>query len=110
MNNQVQLIGHVGKTPEITTASNGNKYAKFSLATTEKYVNKAGEKIEDTVWHNITLWGTQATLAEKYISKGSQIGIQAKLTNNNYTNKQGVNVSTYELKVMDVMLLGNNKA
>jgi single-strand DNA-binding protein len=106
LRNNVQLIGNLGKNPEIKMANNGNKYAMFSIATTDTYTNKAGEKIKDTTWHNITLWGAQADIAEKYLSTGSQVGIKAKLVNNDYTDKDGTKKSRYELKVTDMMLLG----
>jgi single-strand DNA-binding protein len=106
LRNSVQLIGNLGKNPEIKTASNGNKYAMFSLATLESYTNKAGEKVKETTWHNITLWGAQAELAEKYLTTGSQIGIKARLVNNEYTDKDGTKKSRYELKVIDMILLG----
>jgi single-strand DNA-binding protein len=106
LRNTVQLIGNLGKNPEIKTANNGNKYAMFSIATTENYTNKAGEKVKETTWHNITLWGAQADIAEKYLSTGSQVGIKARLVNNEYTDKDGTKKSRYELKVSDIMLLG----
>ena len=106
LRNNVQLIGNLGKNPEIKTASNGNKYAMFSMATTEGYTNKAGEKIKETTWHNITLWGAQADIAEKYLTTGSQVGIKARLVNNEYTDKDGNKQFKYELRVSDIMLLG----
>jgi single-strand DNA-binding protein len=104
--NSVQLIGRIGMQPEIKTAGNGNKYAKFTLATSERYTNKNGEKVEDTTWHNITLWDKQAELAEKYMVKGQEIALQAKLVNNSYTDATtGKVIKGYELKVHEVMLL-----
>jgi single-strand DNA-binding protein len=111
LRNTVQLIGNVGKNPEVKTASNGHKYAMFSLATTDTYTNKAGERVKDTTWHNITVWEKQADIAEKYITKGSQIGIVAKLVNNEYTDKDGTKKSRYELRVSEMQFLGSaNKA
>jgi single-strand DNA-binding protein len=108
LRNSVQLIGNLGKAPEVKTSSNGNKYAQFSIATSEKYKNKAGELITETTWHNITVWGTQADIAEKYLNKGSQVGISAKLINNEYTDKDGVKKSRYDLKVMELLLLSSS--
>ena len=105
LRNTVQLIGNLGKNPEIKTASNGHKYATFSLATTETYNNKAGERVKDTTWHNITLWEKQAELAEKYLTKGSQIGVVGKLVNNEYTDKDGNKKSRYELRVTEMQFL-----
>jgi single-strand DNA-binding protein len=105
LRNNVQLIGRVGQNPELKTASNGNKYVSFGLATTEKYINKAGEKVENTTWHNILLWDKQAEIAEKYIAKGNEILIQAKL-NGKTIVENGKNITTYDLKVTDFLLLG----
>jgi single-strand DNA-binding protein len=107
LRNSVQLIGNLGKAPEVKTSSNGNKYAQFSIATTEKYKNKAGELINETTWHNMTVWGAQADIAEKYLVKGSQVGISARLVNNEYTDKDGVKKVRYDLRVLDILLLGS---
>jgi single-strand DNA-binding protein len=106
MKNLVQLIGRVGNEPIAKVANNGNKYIQLNLATNENYTNKEGKKIEETTWHNITLWDKKAELAEKYINKGSQIGIMAKLANKSYVTKEGSTVSTYDLRVTEIILLG----
>ncbi len=106
LRNTVQLIGNVGKKPEIRTSTNGKKYALVSLATTEKYTNKAGEKIADTTWHNLLFWENQAELAEKYIDKGSFIGIQGKLVTRQLADKDGTMRSNYEIRVLEISLLG----
>jgi single-strand DNA-binding protein len=107
LRNNVQLIGRVGQNPELKTASNGNKYTSFGLATTEKYTNKAGEKVENTTWHNILLWDKQAETAAKYIAKGNELLIHAKLVGKTITDN-GKNITSYELKVTDFLLLGGS--
>jgi single-strand DNA-binding protein len=109
LRNTVQLIGNVGKQPEIKSASNGNKYATFSIATTEKYTNKAGEKITDTTWHNLIVWDKQADIIERFVSKGSMLGIQGKLLNKTYADKDGTTRSRYEIQVTEIQLLGNRQ-
>jgi single-strand DNA-binding protein len=88
LRNKVQLIGHIGKAPEILTFENGNKMAKFSLATNEYYKNAKGEKVEDTQWHNITVWGKQVATIEKYVTKGSEIAVEGKLVTRSFRNKR----------------------
>ncbi|HYC83877.1 MAG TPA: single-stranded DNA-binding protein, partial [Chryseosolibacter sp.] len=66
LRNSVQLIGRLGKDPEVKSFSNSKK-ASFSIATTDTYKNQKGEKIEDTQWHNIVIWGKLAGVAEKYL-------------------------------------------
>lgn len=75
MRNKVTLIGNIGQNPEVKELNGGNKLAKFSLATNETYRNKAGEKVTDTQWHNLTAWGKTAEIVEKYVKKGSEIAI-----------------------------------
>jgi len=70
LRNKVQLIGNLGQDPEIKTLDSGSKLAKFSLATSESYTNKQGEKITDTQWHNIICWGKTADIVERYVAKG----------------------------------------
>jgi single-strand DNA-binding protein len=110
LRNQVQLIGHLGANPEVAVTSNGNKCAKLSLATSEKYKNQKGELVTTTTWHRITLWEKQAELAEQYLSKGKEVCISGKLVNNEYVDKEGVKRSNYEVRVSDILLLGSNKA
>jgi len=72
MVNKVTLIGRLGSDPEVKKLDNGNAVANFSLATSEKYKDKQGNKQENTEWHNIVLWGRLAEIAEKYLEKGKQ--------------------------------------
>ena len=64
LKNKVQLIGNVGNVPEITKLESGKKVAKFSMATNEFYKDSAGEKQQDTQWHNIVAWGKIAEIVE----------------------------------------------
>ncbi|MCH9621030.1 MAG: Plasmid-derived single-stranded DNA-binding protein [Chlamydiia bacterium] len=83
--NKAILIGRLGKDPEVRTLDNGTKVASFGLATSESWTDKnTGEKKELTEWHNITLWRQLAELAEKYLSKGSQIYLEGKLQTRSY--------------------------
>lgn len=79
MVNKVILIGRTGKDPEVTTLRDGMKVARVSLATSEAYTNKAGEKVEQTEWHNLSLWQGRAEIAERYISKGKLLYVEGKL-------------------------------
>jgi single-strand DNA-binding protein len=110
MKNNVQLIGNLGKNPEIRTATNGKKYATFSMATTEYYKAQDGTKKENVVWHNILLWEKQAEIAERFLVKGSTVGIQARLTNRMVKDAAGKDRSEYQLQVTDLMLLGGKRS
>ena len=77
--NKVILVGHLGRDPEVKTIDNGAKVARFSLATTEFYRDKNGERKEITEWHNVTCWRNLAEIAEKYLTKGKQIYVEGKI-------------------------------
>jgi single-strand DNA-binding protein len=109
LRNKVQLIGNTGNVPEVKTLDGGKKLAKFSIATNEVYYNTKGEKITETQWHNIIAWGKQAELAEKYIDKGTELVIEGKLINRNYTDKNGVKKYITEIQVNEIVLMGFKK-
>ena|SRR5688572_18576934 len=103
--NKVQLIGNLGNNPEIKTLDGGKKLAKMSLATNETYKNSKGEKITETQWHNLVVWGKTAEIVEKYLLKGSEIAIEGKLVSRNYTNKNGEKRYITEVQVTELLML-----
>ena len=109
LKNKVQLIGNLGNNPEIRTTENGKKIARFSLATNETYRSAKGEKITETQWHNLIAWGKIADIAEQFLSKGSEVAIEGKLVNRNYTDKEGNKRYTTEVQVNEVLMLGEKK-
>ena len=90
LRNKVQLIGNLGKDPEVKQLESGKILAKLSLATSENYKNADGEKVTDTQWHNLVAWGKTAQIAEKYLKKGNKIAIEGKLINRSYEDKEGI--------------------
>lgn len=110
LKNRVQLIGYLGTAPEIKSINGGRKLAKLVIATNETYKNQKGEKITETTWHNLTAWGNQADFAEKFLEKGTEIAIDGRLRNNNYTDKDGVKRYTIDIEVNELMLLGKKTA
>jgi single-strand DNA-binding protein len=109
LRNRVILIGRVGAQPETKTLENGSQYSRFSIATSESYKNDEGEKIEDTQWHNIIVWDKKAEIAQKYLKKGSEVAIEGKLVNNNYTDKEGNKKYTTDIVVSELLLIGDKK-
>lgn len=87
--NQVTLIGRLGKDPEIRSLNNGDKVANFSIATSEHWKTKDGEKKEKTEWHNVVVWGNLVKVVEQYVHKGDKIMVQGKLTTEKY-EKDGI--------------------
>ena len=108
--NSVHLIGNVGKI-ETREVGSGMKVANLSLATTEKgYTTSSGvEKPEKTQWHNLTIWGKTAEVAEKYITAGSKIYVSGKLVYEQYENKDGVKMTAAKIEVERLELLGSKK-
>ena len=73
LRNSVQLIGRLGMDPEVKTFENDQTKVRFTLATSDYYKNKEGERVEETQWHNIVAWGRLAKIAESYLTKGKEI-------------------------------------
>jgi len=107
LKNKVQLIGNLGNKPEIRSLESGKKMARFSMATNEVYRSQNGDKVTETQWHNLIAWGKVAELAEKFLEKGTEIMIEGKLINRNYTDKEGVKRYVTEVQVNEILLLGN---
>ena len=87
--NKVILVGNLGKDPEIRHLDNGVAVANFSLATTESYTNKQGERVNQTEWHNVVLWRGLADIAEKYLKKGNSVYIEGKIITRKWEDKDG---------------------
>lgn len=105
MKNKVQLIGNVGNDPEIKTLDSGRKLAHLSIATSEKYTNDKGEKVEQTEWHRVTAWGKTAEIIEKYVVKGKEVAVEGKLTHRSYDDKNGEKRYVTEVVVNEILLL-----
>jgi single-strand DNA-binding protein len=103
LRNSVRLTGFLGSAPEVKNISETKKVAKLNLATSDSYKN---EKVEETQWHNLVAWNAQATIAEKYLQKGSEVSIEGKLTSRNYVNKDGIKCYVTEVIVNEILLMG----
>lgn len=103
--NKVILVGNLGKDPEVRTIQSGAQVAKFSLATSESYTNKDGQKVDTTEWHNIVLWRGLATIAEKYLKKGNKVYIEGKIRYRQYEDKDGVKKYITEIEGSEMQLL-----
>ncbi len=104
LRNSVQLIGWLGKDPEVKDF-NDRKKASFSIATTDSYKNQKGEKVEDTQWHNVVIWGKLAGVAEKYLKKGNEVAVEGKLIHRVYETNGEKRYIT-EINVNDLVMLG----
>ena len=109
LRNHVQLIGRLGANIEVKKLDSGKIVGQVSLATNEVYKNQKGERIEETTWHNLVVWGRNAEIIEKYTEKGTEIGIGGKITNRSYVDKEGVKRYVTDIVVNDVLLLGDRR-
>ncbi len=109
MKNTVHLIGRVGGDPELKTLENGNKVCSMSLATSEAWTNKKGEKETDTQWHNLKIWNAAADVAQKYVKKGDLFAVDGKIRYREYTDKEGQKKYATEIVVSEMTLLPNKK-
>jgi single-strand DNA-binding protein len=107
LRNSVQLIGRLGKDPEVRSFDSGKKQASFSIATSETYKNQKGEKVEDTQWHNIVVWGTLVEVVEKYLKKGNEVAVEGKLIHRSYETTGGEKRFITEINVNDLVMLGS---
>jgi single-strand DNA-binding protein len=89
MKNLVQLIGNLGNYPEVKEVNGGRRMARMSVATSESYTNKSGERITDTQWHTVVAWGAQADQVGEQLRKGSRVALQGKLVHRSYEGKDG---------------------
>jgi single-strand DNA-binding protein len=103
--NKVMLIGNVGKDPEVNNLEKGGKVAKFTLATSEKYTDKSGNKTEKTEWHNIVAWGPLADLVEKYVTKGKQLYVEGQIRNRSW-EQDGIKKFATDINITSLTFLG----
>jgi len=106
LRNQVQLIGFLGKDPEIKTLESGKKMAKLTIATNDYYLNDQGQKVETTAWHSVTFWGKPVNVIEKFLLKGKEVGILGKLSYRDYEDKDGVKRYVTDIVGNELLLLG----
>ena len=97
MLNKVILIGNLGQDPDVRQFET-NSVASFSLATSESYIDKTGQKQTITEWHRINVWGKAAETVQKYLKKGSKVYVEGKITYRKYTDAQGVERDVTEVK------------
>jgi single-strand DNA-binding protein len=112
--NRVQLIGNLGKDPEVRSTSNGGRVANFTLATSRSWNSASGEKQEKTEWHNCVAWnakqgGGLADVVERYCKKGKQIYVDGEIEYRQYQDKEGQTRYITEIRVREMILLGGGR-
>jgi single-strand DNA-binding protein len=107
--NKVILVGNLGSDPEVRYTPSGRAVANFSLATTERFTNKEGEKEERTEWHKIVAWARLGEICGEYLTKGSQIYIEGRLQTRNWEDRDGNKRYTTEIIAQAMQMLGGSK-
>jgi single-stranded DNA-binding protein len=106
MLNKVILIGRLGRDPETRFMANGEAVCNFSVATSEKYTDKNGQRQEATEWHNVTMYRKLAEIAGQYLTKGSQVYLEGKIQSRKYQGKDGIERTAYEIIANEMKMLG----
>ena len=104
--NKVILLGHLGSDPEVKYLEGDKVVANLSLATSEAYQDRNGNRVEQTEWHDLELWDQQAKIAEKYLKKGSQIYVEGKIKSDKWTDEQGQNRKKMKIRVLSFTMVG----
>jgi single-strand DNA-binding protein len=111
MLNKAQIIGRLGRDPEVRYMPSGEAVCNFSVATAEKWKDKAsGEVKEETTWHRITAFGRQAEIVGEYLRKGSLVFIEGKMTQRAYADKDGAEKVSHEIRMQDMKMLSSREA
>ena len=105
--NKVILIGNLGRDPEIRYMPSGDAMANMSLATTENWKDKNGEKQEKTEWHRIVMFGKVAEIAGEYLKKGSPVYFEGRIQTRKWTDKEGQDKYTTEVVADRMQMLGS---
>jgi single-strand DNA-binding protein len=108
--NKVILIGNLGSDPEVRYLEQDRVVANVSLATSESYTDKQGNKVTQTEWHKLELWDQLAKIAEKYLTKGKQVYVEGKIKTDQWTDKDGNNKTTVRIRVNQLQMLGNRES
>ncbi len=105
MVNKVFLLGRLGKDPEVRYLDHNRAVANFTLATNEVFIDKSGNKVEQTDWHHIEMWDALARNAEKVLRKGRTVFIEGKIKNETWTDKDGNKRSAVRIRALQFQVV-----
>src|SRR6187399_2772706 len=104
--NKAILVGNLGRDAEMRFTAGGTPVATVSLATTERYTDREGQKKEDTQWHRVVIWGKTAESLHEYLTKGKQIYVEGRIQTREWDVNYCTQQTTYEIKADKIVLLG----
>ncbi|WP_416192656.1 single-stranded DNA-binding protein [Neisseria sp. CCUG12390] len=105
--NKVILIGRLGRDPEVRYMPNGEAVCNFSVATSETWNDRNGQRQERTEWHNITMYRRLAEIAGQYLRKGSQVYLEGRIQSRKYQGKDGIERTAYDIIASEMKMLGS---
>lgn len=105
---KVVLLGRLGDDPVLRSTPKGDEVCNFSMATSEGYLNKNGEKKEITEWHKVVVWGKLASVCGKYLAKGRQALVEGKIETKPWTDDEGQKRKQFQIKAINVQFVGGN--
>jgi single-strand DNA-binding protein len=103
------ILGNLGRDPEAKFLPSGDAVTNFSVAVTETYKNKSGEKQETTTWYRCECFGKQAEVAGKYLTKGSQVLVEGKMRSRKFKDKDGADRESWDLRIDNFQMMGGKK-
>ncbi|MAI26208.1 MAG: single-stranded DNA-binding protein [Myxococcota bacterium] len=107
--NKVILLGNLGRDPELRYTQSGQAVANFTLATSENWNDKSGERVEKTEWHRVVVWGKVAELCSQYLSKGRSVYLEGRIQTREWEDKEGQKRFTTEVNAQTVQFLGSGR-
>jgi single-strand DNA-binding protein len=108
--NKITIIGNLGRDPEIRNISADKKVADFSIAVTDAYTDKNGQRQEKTEWFRVSFWNQKADVVERFLKKGNQVHVEGRLSVRTYTDKEGKERYSLEVLGQDLTLLGSKQS
>ena len=104
--NKAILVGNLGRDPELRQTPNGQSVVNFTLATSETWTDKSGERVERTEWHRIVVWGRTAEMCNQYLSKGRTVYVEGRIQTREWEDKDGNKRYTTEINANTVNFIG----
>ena len=104
--NKIIIVGYLGRDPELQYTPQGTGVCKFTVATTEKWKDRAGEPSEATTWFRVSAWGKLGEIANQYLAKGKQVYVEGRLRQTEYTDRDGNRRQSLEVTATDLHFIG----
>lgn len=107
--NKVQIIGHLGKDPEMRYTPSGKPVTTFTVAVSRSWNSADGERHNETEWFNVVAWGTLAEICKQYLVKGQQVYVEGRLQTRRWDDKEGIKHTSVEIVASEMMMLGDRR-